>query len=590
MLLRIGFMANRSIRFKLLLYFIFIISLSILTLGFLGSYLYKKSIEEEMNSHTIQMMNQVKNHIEAYLKEMDNIVDYLAGEEAVIEFMRAGEQDRAKLAETGAEVQRREAIFERQRPEIAGILTVSRNNASASNTMELIQRDPLTEEQWYQAAVSNPDTLHLFSHPIGRNIKLMQNISADQVLSAVKAVKDPVTDEIIGVVMIDMKLDFIRSIVESVSLGKSGFIFIMDEMNGVVYSPVNRIVYRISGEWLGGTTGSLVKPIFGRNYQIIYNTFPDIGWRIVGVIPLSESLKVVSDLQAVTVIIAMVTLFFAFIASWFFTNSIVRPVGKLRSLMRKVEEGELNLRFPGRTNDEIGQLGNSFNKMVEEIENLINMVYMEQKEKREAELKALQAQIKPHFLYNTLDTIQWMAQDRDAQDIVELIVALTNLFRIGLSKGNEIIPLTDELQHVESYLVIQMARYEDKLDYEILVSDEIKRNRVLKIILQPLVENAIYHGIKTKSGRGKIVIRGFKDDNGLRLIVEDDGVGLPEDKLIQLREDMRFTRQTGRERGYGLFNVNERIKLSHGPEYGISINSVHGQGTVVEVRLPLVNI
>lgn len=589
MLLRIGFIANRSIRFKLLLYFIFIISLSILTLGFLGSYLYKKSIEEEMNSHTIQMMNQVKNHIEVYLKEMDNIVDYLAGEEAVIEFMRAGEQDRAKLAETGAEVQRREAIFERQRPEIAGILTVNRNNASASNTMERIQRDPLTEEHWYQAAVGNPDILHLFSHPIGRNIKLMQNISADQVLSVVKAVKDPVTDEIIGVVMIDMKLDFIRSIVESVSLGKSGFIFIMDEMNGVVYSPVNRIVYRITGEWLSGTTGSLVKPIFGRNYQIIYNTFPDIGWRIVGVIPLSESLKVVSDLQTVTVIIAMVTLFFAFIASWFFTNSIVRPVGKLRSLMRKVEEGELNLRFPGRTNDEIGQLGNSFNKMVEEIENLINMVYMEQKEKREAELKALQAQIKPHFLYNTLDTIQWMAQDHDAQDIVELVVALTNLFRIGLSKGNEIIPLTEELQHVESYLVIQMARYEDKLDYEILVSDEIKRYRVLKIILQPLVENAIYHGIKTKSGTGKIVIHGFKDGNGLRLIVEDDGVGLPEDKLIQLREDMRFTRQTGREQGYGLFNVNERIKLSHGPEYGISINSVPGQGTVVEVRLPLVN-
>ncbi|OME90289.1 cache domain-containing sensor histidine kinase [Paenibacillus lautus] len=589
MLLRIGFIANRSIRFKLLLYFITIVSLSILTLGFLGSYLYKKSIEEEMNSHTIQMMNQVKNHIEVYLKEMDNIVDYLAGEEAVIEFMRAGEQDRATLAETGAEVQRREAVFERQRPEIAGILIVNRNNASASNTMERIQRDPLTEENWYQAAVSNLDTLHLFSHPIGRNIRVKQNISADQVLTAVKAVKDPVTDEIIGVVMIDMKLDFIRSIVESVSLGKSGFIFIMDEKNGVVYSPVNRIVYRISGEWLDGTTGSLVKPIFGRNYQMIYNTFPDIGWRIVGVIPLSESLKVVSDLQTVTVIIAMVTLFFAFIASWFFTNSIVRPVGKLRSLMRKVEEGELNLRFPGRTNDEIGQLGNSFNKMVEEIENLINMVYMEQKEKREAELKALQAQIKPHFLYNTLDTIQWMAQDRDAQDIVELIVALTNLFRIGLSKGNEIIPLTDELQHVESYLVIQMARYEDKLDYEILISDEIKRYRVLKIILQPLVENAIYHGIKTKSGRGKIVIRGFKDDNGLRLIVEDDGVGLPEDKLIQLREDMRFTRQTGRERGYGLFNVNERIKLSHGPEYGISINSVPGQGTVVEVRLPLVN-
>src|SRR5690606_29643580 len=128
----------------------------------------------------------------------------------------------------------------------------------------------------------------------------------------------------------------------------------------------------------------------------------DTGWRIVGVIPLNELLKVVTDLQIATVIIAMVTLLLAFIASWFFTNSIVRPVDKLRSLMRKVEEGELYIRYPVRREDEIGQLGNSFNKMVEEIENLINMVYVEQKEKREAELKALQAQIKPHFLYNTL--------------------------------------------------------------------------------------------------------------------------------------------------------------------------------------------
>lgn len=587
----IGVVANRSIRFKLLLYFVFTVTFSILTLGLWGSALYKESIEEETHSHTIQMMNQVQRNIEIYLDEMDNVIHYLTKEDTVIEFMRGKELQEGSLDELVALVKQRELLYELKRPEIAGILVVNRSNLYASNTMERITRDPLTEEEWYRAAVGNPDQLHLFSHPIGRNIKMkgQPNLSADQVLSIVRAVKDPVTAEIIGVILIDMRLDFIERNVESVSLGKSGFIFIMDEMDGVVYSPVNRLVYRIKGEWLTGESGSLIKPIFGKEYQIFYNSFNGTGWRIVGTIPLSELLKVVTDLQTATVIVAMFTLLVAFIVSWFFTNSIVRPVDKLRSLMRKVEEGELYIRFPGKSKDEIGQLGNSFNKMVQEIENLINMVYLEQREKREAELKALQAQIKPHFLYNTLDTIQWMAQDRDAQDIVEMVIALTNLFRIGLSKGNEIIGLSKELEHVESYLVIQMARYENKLTYEMDVPAEIRGYQVVKIILQPLVENAIYHGIKLKPGTGKILIRGRIKDNSLTLEVLDDGIGMTEEKLRQVREDLQHVRQSERNSGYGLFNVHERILLSYGSSYGISIDSTLGQGTVIVVRLPLVN-
>ncbi|MBJ6362507.1 histidine kinase [Paenibacillus sp. GCM10012307] len=579
-------MDNRSIRVKLLFYFVIIILLSILSLGFLGSYLYKNSIEEEMGSHTIQMMNQVKDYIESNLKEMDHIIAYLSIENELIDFLKADGREVARIADLGDQVRNRLAIYERERPEIAGILAVGQNSAFASNTIERIERNPLTDEEWYQIAVKYPDKLHLFSHPIGRNIRVNQNLSVDQVLSVAKAVRDQISGEVIGVLLIDMKLDFIRSIVESVSLGKSGFIFIVEETGGVVYSPANHIVYRISSDWLKEKTGSLIKPIFGLDYRIIYNTFENNGWRIVGVVPLNESLKVVSDLQLSMVIIALITLFLAFIASTFFTNSIVRPVAKLRSLMRKVEEGELHLRFRSKRNDEIGQLGNSFNKMVEEIENLINLVYMEQKAKREAELKALQAQIKPHFLYNTLDTIHWMAQDRDAQDIVEIIVALTNLLRIGLSKGNEIIPITHELQHVESYLVIQMARYEDKLAYEIFVSDDVKGCRVLKIILQPLVENAIYHGIKTKQGPGKIMIRCFREGDNLLLTVEDDGAGIPEDKLALLRESIQSVKAVDGNQGYGLLNVNERIKLSYGSAYGISVHSELGKGTVTIAQLP----
>ncbi|MGO4347735.1 sensor histidine kinase [Paenibacillus sp. MCAF9] len=582
-----GLFANRSIRFKLLFYFVIITLFSIAALSILGSTLYKNAIEEETNAHTVQMMDQVKNHIEVYIKEMDNIIYYLSQDASVIEFMRRSNNESGQLKLLDSKVRKLERVYIEKHVEIAGAMIVSRNNQFASSGLEPITRDIMTEEQWYKKAVLQPEHIHLFSHPIGRNIRAEQNLSADQVLSFVRAVKDPLTGQVLGVILIDMKLDIIQAIVESVSLGKSGFIFIMDENGGVVYSPVNPIVYRISGDWMEGRSGKVIHQVNELEYQMIYNTFPEFDWRIVGVFPLKESLQVVADIQFYTVIIALVTLLLAFMASWYFTNAIVRPVGKLRSLMKKVEEGELHLRFPSKTKDEIGQLGNSFNHMVQEIDNLIHLVYLEQREKREAELKILQAQIKPHFLYNTLDTIQWMAQDRDADDIVDIVVALTHLFRISLSKGREVIPLSDEIQHVESYLIIQMARYEDKLSFEIDIPQELQTLSVLKIILQPLVENAIYHGIKEKLAKGTIRIHGSAEDNKLVLVVEDDGVGFEAERLIQMNESFHAIRQSGEDRGYGLYNVNERIKLSYGSGYGLTIESERGQGSKIVVKLPL---
>lgn len=578
--------ANRSIRFKLLLNFVLIIVLSILTLSIVGSTMYKKSIEEETNAYTVQMMNQVKNNIQVYLKEMDNIMFYLSKEQSLIDFLVADSSHSNALKE---QVKHTMALFETRHLEISGILAASENNDFVSNKIRRITRDSLTMEKWYEQALKSPDVIRLISHPIGRNIKVEQNLSSDQVLSFVKAIKHPVTGEVLGVVLIDMKLDFIQQIIQSVSLGKSGFIYIVNEMGDVVYSPVNPIVYRIKAEWLNSLTDNLVRLIDNHQYQMLYTAFPDINWRIVGVFPLDESLKVVTDLQYYTILIAFVTLFLAFIASWYFTNSIVRPVGKLQSLMKKVEGGELNLRFRSKSKDEIGQLGSSFNNMVQEIENLINQVYREQREKREAELKILQAQIKPHFLYNTLDTIQWMAQDRDASDIVEIVGALTTLFRISLNKGNEIIKLEEEIQHIESYLFIQMARYEDKLSYEINIPKELLQINVLKIILQPLIENAIYHGIKTKLGAGHIRVGATKEDNKLILYVEDDGMGIPPKRLSEINHYLQMDRHDGQERGYGLFNVNERIKLSYGSSYGLKVKSIQGEGTRIEIRLSLIN-
>ncbi len=226
--------------------------------------------------------------------------------------------------------------------------------------------------------------------------------------------------------------------------------------------------------------------------------------------------------------------------------------------------------------------------MIAEIRKLINMVYIEQKSKREAELKILQAQIRPHFLYNTLDTIQWMAQSHNADDIVQIVSALTNLFRIGLSKGKEMLKVHEELEHVQSYMIIQKARYEDKLEYEITCEKEIKNCSVLKLILQPLVENAIYHGIKEKRGIGRITISAKKADEKLLFIISDNGAGIKPEKMAEIKDMLQGKTSKGKNPGYGIFNVNEMIRLVFGNEYGLNIISTPGKGTTVEVWHPLI--
>jgi two-component system sensor histidine kinase YesM len=227
--------------------------------------------------------------------------------------------------------------------------------------------------------------------------------------------------------------------------------------------------------------------------------------------------------------------------------------------------------------------------MIEEIQKLIDMVYREQQSKREAELKTLQEQIKPHFLYNTLDTIRWMAEEHAAGDIVEVVGALTSLFRIGLAGGKEMICVRDEMEHVRSYLIIQKARYEDKFDFTLAAEDDVMPCMVLKLTLQPIVENAIYHGIKERRGRGTVHVQALRRDGMLVLRVTDDGIGMNAEKLAELRALLQTEHaESSAHGGYGLSNVNERIRLSFGEAYGLHFVSAPGGGTTVEILLPLI--
>ncbi|WP_340373709.1 sensor histidine kinase [Peribacillus sp. FSL E2-0218] len=575
---------NSSIRFKLFFYFFIIIILCIMTLSFFGGEIYKKSIEKEANRHTDQMIDQVWNHIKVLIQENDNIMYYLANEESVGQFLEQ-KKPAEKIEQKAKE---KIQIYKDRHQEIAGIILVNRYDQLISNEMTRISRDPLTKESWYKKAIQTPGKIQLISKPIGRNLTNTSDYQVNNVLSLVKAIENPTTKEVEGVILIDLKFDFIKSVIESIKLGKSGFIFIMDKESKVVYSPVNSTVYRIHPSWLANDESPPIeKEIEHDKFQIIYNTVPDIGWKIVGVFSINETTKVVSKVQGLTLIIAIITLIISLIVSLFFANTITKPLTKLKTLMGNVEERRFDLRFHSKYDDEIGQLGNSYNKMIQEVEELIDLVYKEQKSKREAELKILQAQIKPHFLYNTLDTIQWMASEYKADKIIEMVNALTTLFRIGLNKGNEFITVEEEVEHIVSYLTIQMTRYESKIGYQLDVDETVKNNQVLKLILQPLVENAIYHGIRNKRGKGKISISICKRNDQLLFAVRDTGVGIEAEPLKKLNHALK--NMSGDHKGYGLFNVNERILLSYGSQYGLQVFSEYGTGTTVIAILPIIN-
>ncbi len=252
----------------------------------------------------------------------------------------------------------------------------------------------------------------------------------------------------------------------------------------------------------------------GGRYQLLSTHSRLADWSTVGVFKSGEVLEPVMQLRRYTLMLALIAVIVASVTAITFSTSFTKPISKLRMLMAEAEHGNLNVRFVSRRDHgEIAQLGAGFNTMMEKIRSLLQLVYVEQRNKREAEIKTLQAQIKPHFLYNTLDTIRWMAEERGAIEIVQMVSALTKLFRIGLSRGREVIPLSEEIEHVKCYLFIQQVRYEDKLDYAIEADEGCMGDLVNKLVLQPLVENAIYHGIKQKrapatsghrpGGRGK---------------------------------------------------------------------------------------
>ncbi|MFZ4614819.1 MAG: cache domain-containing sensor histidine kinase [Rectinemataceae bacterium] len=370
--------------------------------------------------------------------------------------------------------------------------------------------------------------------------------------------------------------------------GESGRFLIVDDWGTIVSSSLRAeigkpVALNPALSWVDGSSSG-GRVVSGRSGKLLVTSlaYPRFGWTLIGVAPLSELL---SDTHSVTLLIflaGLVCVLLAMAISYLVSTSITRPVLRLSSLMKAAGQGDLEVRAEVRGADEIAVLATSFNAMVARIAELLDKVEHDQRQRRDLELSALQAQIKPHFLYNTLESICALAQLERKEDVVLMVRSLARFYRAALADGRTLVRIDEEIELVRNYVVIQTLRYADKIEFTFDVDGDIGSQTIPKLSVQPLVENAIYHGVKAKTGKGCIAISGRRSGDSVILSVRDDGIGMD---AAGIERALRGSVAEGK-RSFGLSSVDERIKLQNGEAYGLRITSEEGQGALVEIVLP----
>lgn len=581
---------NIRIRAKMIYSYILMALIPFCVLGVLGVTISTREAEKNVTQHTTQMVGQIQQTIDIYINSIEKTANMLiqAVEPMHLNEIQSSEDpDWEKYRETLSTVCLAAAETHK---EIAGIFFATENDLYVGTRMSRISRDSFAKEKWYQAAKENPEEMQIISNVTGRNIMTDAAYSIDDVFSIVKAVNDPDTGEMVGVLLFDIKHDIISSAIKNATIGENGFVYVLDSGNHVVYTPKNAVVYRIRPEWFRKVLEPLTVKIKGEKYQLSYQQSEYTGWKIVSVFSWQEIMSSVNMLLVLFGTLLVVTLLLVLFVAVKISETITKPIIKLRNLMKQTESGNLTVRFHGDYQDEIGDLGRNFNQMLEKIQELLEQVYEEQENMRQAELKVVQEQFKPHFLYNTLDTIGWMAREHSAYDIVHLVDALTNVFRISLSKGKDYITIEEEMRYISNYLYIQKIRYGSKVLYEVSVDPLCEKEEIPKLILQPLVENAIYHGVKMKRGDGHLNVRAsMAGERQIVLEVQDDGKGMRIEKVKELEAMFNEPGSAEENRSFGLFYVRERLRIRYGDGFCVRVESREDQGTRIAIFIPVMS-
>jgi len=578
----------KSIRSTMIFFFSMIIVIALLVFLIISINYTQERITKNSKDYTMQLIEQVNGDIDSYIDYMENISRLISKNKDVIDYLYSENATPEELEQIRGRVISQFKTISDARDDIYNIAVLSDNGRNLINDGkdELNPYVNISEMEWYtKARESNGIAVLSSSH--------VQNAIKDDykwVVTLSCGIQNPNTGEIEGVLFVDLNYSAINNLCEGISLGSKGYVFIVDSEGGIVYHPRQTLLY--SGlktekveEVLNGDKTNFTTSEGEDSKLYTVSQSEKTGWTVVGVAYLSELMAGQDETQLAYLLTALFLIIIASIIAIILSSEITKPLKALANSMKEVQKGHFeNAEVDSSDSNEIGMLSKSFNIMTRKIQELMEENVLEQKLKRKSELKALQSQINPHFLYNTLDSIIWMSESGKNQEVVLMTSSLARLLRQSISNEDEIVTISSEIGYTKSYLTIQKMRYKDKLEFEIEINEDIQNESIVKLVLQPLVENAIYHGIKYKEGKGLIKITGYREDNDVIIRIEDNGKGMDQESLKHI-----FDKKENNEHGsgVGVNNVNNRLKLYYGSNYGLHYQSQIDVGTIVEVRIPV---
>ena len=542
------------------------------------------SIFENSSEYTHTIIQQMNQNIDSYIDYMENIAYLISSNEDVQDYLfdeKIDNEGRYRI------LNQFQTILD-SRSDIRNVGIISKNGRMLINdgSKSVNQDLDLNTQEWYATALEKPNG------PILTSSHVQHIISGERpwVITLSRGIRDRSgSGEKEGVFFIDLNYSAISGLCDQSTVGTKGYAFILDAKGNIVYHPQQQQLYNeLQTENISLIMDTDEDTVLtgtgndGKLYSI--SRSEKTGWTVVDCTNVKELLSKSRQAQSVYVLTAIILVIVALLFSRFMARSITLPIQKLRDSMKKVQEGDFSVSdVVVDSKNEIGSLTKSFDVMTHRIHELMEQNVHEQEEKRRSELKALQSQINPHFLYNTLDSIIWMAEGKKNEEVVLMTASLARLLRQSISNEDEVVPIANEVEYARGYLTIQKMRYKDKLEFQIEVDSSILYIPLIKLVLQPIIENAIYHGLKYKESKGLLIVKGFMKDGNAVLQVIDDGVGMDEETLAHIYDKHKVNYHSN---GVGVYNVQKRLKLYYGEDYGITYTSELGKGTTATITIP----
>lgn len=577
------FYRRSSIQGILSLSFTAVAVVGMIFMGLALFFRFSANTNTQMAENSQRVLAQVNLNLDAYLRRMMRLSD--TAYYSVIKDADLAEEDLSEDLDL---------LYENNRDALVSIALFSEEGELIASTPLVGLKNSVNpeKESWFTTAMERIENLH-FSTPHVQNLFEDPDYQYRWVVSLSRQVELTRAGSIeSGVLLVDMSFGGIEQICKDVDLSSSGYLYLIDGDGEIIYHPRQQLIYaglleENNRTAAGYTDGSHQETFGGARREVTVKTVGYTGWKLVGVVPSENLWDNYGQLVLFFLFVVLFSVFLLVFVNLRLSEWITAPVKKLDRAVKELEAGGTEADFDVGGPGEVEHLSHSIRSMVSTMRHLMDDIIQQEEQKRRSELEVLQSQINPHFLYNTLDSVIWLTENGRTDDAVVMLTSLARFFRISLSRGSSIIPIRDELEHARHYLTIQKMRYKNKFSATITAEDGVESLYTIKLIVQPILENAIYHGMAYADGDGEICVRAFRDGEDVLIEVSDNGPGMPEEVVANLLNPNGPAAAAGAKgSGIGFRNVHQRIRLTFGADYGLTILSEPDDGTTVRIRLP----